>query len=81
MLCTRMILSAVLLTCLMLFFLGCGVEVSVETDTSKQGNTPTPSNVQGGVIETVILEDGTRCVVWDGYHAGGISCDWRPVQP
>lgn len=49
---------------------GCSVEASVESK-------PTPDNVNGGAIEMVTLDDGTRCVVWDGFKAGGISCDWR----
>ncbi len=37
---------------------------------------PTQSRVQGGDIEMVTLKDGTRCAVFKGYKAGGLSCDW-----
>jgi len=43
------------------------------------GQMPPPSanNVQNGNIVEVQLEDGTRCAVFDGYKAGGLSCDWK----
>jgi hypothetical protein len=44
---------------------------------SNEGYTPTQRNVQGGNIELVTLEDGTRCAVFDGFKAGGLSCDWE----
>ena len=28
-------------------------------------------------ISNVVLEDGTRCVVFQRYYRGGISCDWE----
>ena len=41
---------------------------------------PSANNVQGGNIVMVTLEDGTRCAVFDGFKAGGLSCDWRSVE-
>ena len=38
---------------------------------------PSADNVLGGTIVEVQLADGTRCAVWDGFKAGGISCDWK----
>lgn len=26
------------------------------------------------------LEDGTRCVLMDGYRSGGITCNWRTTN-
>lgn len=28
-------------------------------------------------VREVLLSDGTRCAVYSGYKAGGISCDWK----
>ena len=36
--------------------------------------------VFGGDDVITTLSDGTRCAVWDGYKAGGISCDWEVSQ-
>jgi len=43
------------------------------------GPMPPPSlnSVQGGSIVEVTLEDGTRCAVFDGVEADGLSCNWR----
>jgi hypothetical protein len=41
---------------------------------------PSANNVQGGNIVMVTLEDGTRCAVFDGYKAGGLSCDWKNTE-
>lgn len=38
---------------------------------------PTANRVQGGSIVEVQLQDGTRCAVFDGFKAGGLSCDWE----
>ena len=38
---------------------------------------PTANRVQGGSIVEVKLQDGTRCAVFDGFKAGGLSCDWE----
>ena len=43
----------------------------------KPPEPPTANNVLGGTIVEVQLDDGTRCAVWDGFKAGGISCDWK----
>ena len=26
------------------------------------------------------LKDNTRCVVFDGFFTGGITCDWRTIK-
>ena len=30
-----------------------------------------------GTVQTIQLEDGTRCAVLIGYRKGAISCDWK----
>lgn len=40
--------------------------------------SPEPGNI-GGTYEVThvkVDERDVTCVVWDGYNAGGISCDW-----
>lgn len=41
------------------------------------GCTPSPSTEGGtmGHYEEINV-NGTRCIVWDGYKAGGIDCDF-----
>lgn len=58
------------LVLVILFLCGCG---------------PPPNNTEGkavagvgdGRVYEVSLPDGTRCVVWDGYYAGSIDCDFE----
>ncbi len=41
---------------------------------------PTTEGGTGGSWEVITVEvDGRKvpCVVWDGYRAGGITCDWQ----
>lgn len=59
-----------LATVVILTATGCNLSRSAPT-------TPTVDNVNGGNIVEVNLQDGTRCAVWDGFKAGGISCDWK----
>lgn len=28
-------------------------------------------------VSIIVLEDGTRCAVSDGYYSGGIDCEWK----
>lgn len=38
---------------------------------------------QGGDTEVTQVDVGDRavtCVVWDGYNAGGIDCDWANAR-
>ena len=31
-------------------------------------------------VEEFRLADGTRCVLYDGYNAGNITCDWSRAE-
>lgn len=35
------------------------------------------ASVNGGSIKIVTLENGLVCAVYDGFKAGGLSCDWE----
>lgn len=59
-------------------FAACGTEVSNGPKAPTNGTIVVP--VEGtddiAVIEFT-LNDGTRCVVSDGYNSGGIACDFN----
>lgn len=33
-------------------------------------------SIWGDSVAVLKLQDGTRCAIYQGYKAGGISCDW-----
>lgn len=34
-------------------------------------------SIYGDGVVVFKLKDGTRCALYQGYKAGGLSCDWR----
>jgi hypothetical protein len=63
----------ILIAALLLLALGCKERVEM---TDPEAPIPT-YYVGGGTVEIVTLEDGTKCVVFKSYNAGGIDCNWR----
>lgn len=59
-------------------FAGCGTEDGNSPKAPTNGTVVVP--VEGTEDISVVeftLNDGTRCVVSDGYNSGGIDCDWN----
>ena len=51
------------------------------TGCAQEREAPATPGPVGGTTEVIHVDvDGrsVTCVVWDGYNAGGISCDWSP---
>ncbi len=53
----------------MLFLVGCDDAPSKTTSVINTGGV--------GQVKELNLSDGTKCAIYDGYRAGGITCNWR----
>ena len=54
---------------LLIFTTGCEIE-----------ENPTKINQVNSFLREVILEDGTRCIIYHASYAGGLSCDFKELE-
>lgn len=59
------------------------VAACAKGETPTGATAPVPGPFDGRIaVQEVQFEPGktVTCVVWDGYRAGGISCDWANTK-
>ena len=65
-----------LIILLLIFIAGLAVFVAMSVPLPAEADTTRATKI-GRELYEYRLEDGTRCIIWDGNRAGGIACDWR----
>lgn len=63
--------AVVLIVCL----IGLALSIALMAEVARQGHEKPP--VDTNAVELVTLKDGTKCAIWTGHRAGGISCNWK----
>ena len=58
----------------LIIILACSVTIAGCNESNGNAQKPKHTDVRG--VYEITLKDGTRCALFDGYKAGGISCDW-----